>query len=90
MAGCGTPVGFVQRATADDTVGVESMFICVVAAGYQRSLVFLRIKKLNKLTLLFINWNTALCISLSSVIVNSNIILLLLLSLLMLFLLIIF
>jgi hypothetical protein len=55
VAGCGTPVGFVQRATADDTVGVESMFICVVATGYPRSLVFLRIKNLNKLTLLFIN-----------------------------------
>ena len=33
MAGCGTTVGFVRRATADDTIGVESMFICVVATG---------------------------------------------------------
>lgn len=35
MAGCGTPIGFVQPATTDDTVEVESMFICIVAAGYR-------------------------------------------------------
>jgi hypothetical protein len=39
------PCRLCSTATADDTVEVESMFICVVAAGYPRSLVFLRIKK---------------------------------------------
>jgi len=33
VAGCGTPIDFVQLATTDDTIGVESMFICVVATG---------------------------------------------------------
>ena len=35
MAGSGTPISFVQPATTDDTVEVESVFICVVAAGYR-------------------------------------------------------
>jgi len=35
VVGCGTPIGFVQPATTDDTVEVESMFIGVVAAGYR-------------------------------------------------------
>jgi len=56
VAGCGTPIDFVQLATTDDTIGIESMFICVVATGVPALPCVTKDRKtLNKLPLLFIN-----------------------------------